>query len=45
MANFQRENGGIFQGKITGVTETGRLRVFAKNKEETFDLKEIKFIV
>ncbi len=41
---FQRANGEVFQGKITGLEESGRLRVLIQGKEETFDLKEIRFL-
>ncbi len=41
---FQRASGEIFHGTITGLDETGRLRVSINETEEVFDLKEIKFL-
>jgi hypothetical protein len=41
---FQRANGEIFQGTITALEESGKIRLSVQGKEETFDLKEIKFL-
>jgi len=42
---FQKNTGDVFQGTVTGVDETGRLRVIVHGNEEVFDLKEIKFLM
>lgn len=42
-AFFQRPTGETFQGKITGVAESGLLEVETVNETRRFDLKEIKF--
>ena len=36
---------GEFTGIIRGVTESGRLRVEAADEENTFEVKELKFIL
>lgn len=43
-ALFQRPDGEIFQGTITGVEESGQLRLAVQGKTEVFNLKEIKFL-
>lgn len=43
-AFFERKNGTVFQGTITSVTESGKLVVNVSEKEELFDLKEIRFL-
>ncbi|MBI1226147.1 MAG: biotin--[acetyl-CoA-carboxylase] ligase [Bacteroidetes bacterium] len=43
-ANYQRPNGAPFVGTITGIDESGRLKLEVEGKTEVFDLKEIKFI-
>ena len=41
---FQRPNGQIFTGIITGIADSGQLQVETTGKTETFGLKEIKFL-
>lgn len=41
---FQRKNGEIFEGTITGIEETGRLKILIRDITEEFDLKEIRFL-
>ena len=43
-ARFQRDNGTIFEGLITGIDESGKLRIRIGQREESFDLKTIRFI-
>ena len=40
---FKKPEGNVFQGKICGISPTGKLRIDQKGKVEEFDLKEIKF--
>ena len=42
--SFQRPNGQIFKGTITGIADSGQLQVETTGKTETFGLKEIKFL-
>jgi BirA family transcriptional regulator, biotin operon repressor / biotin---[acetyl-CoA-carboxylase] ligase len=44
-ASYLRANGQPFEGTITGIDESGRLRLEVQGKEEVFDLKEIRFEV
>ncbi len=41
---FQRPDGTIFNGKIIGVTEQGKLRLVHNKGEELFEIKEVKFL-
>lgn len=41
---FQRPDGTIFNGKIVGVTEQGKLRLVHKKGEENFEVKGLKFL-
>jgi len=41
---FQRPDGQIFKGIITGIADSGQLQVETTGKTETFGLKEIKFL-
>lgn len=41
-SQFQRASGEIFQGKICGVSPSGKLQVQVQDKTEEFDLKQIK---
>ncbi|MEY3367248.1 MAG: hypothetical protein RI973_403 [Bacteroidota bacterium] len=43
-ARFQRDNGTLFEGLITGIDESGRLRIRIGQREESFDLKTIRFL-
>ncbi|MBX2930299.1 MAG: biotin--[acetyl-CoA-carboxylase] ligase [Saprospiraceae bacterium] len=43
-ARFRRADGSIFEGRITGVTDQGRLLIRHSDGEEHFDLKEVSFI-
>ncbi len=43
-SKFQRADGEIFTGSIVGITESGRLKILIQNEEESFDLKEIRFV-
>jgi BirA family biotin operon repressor/biotin-[acetyl-CoA-carboxylase] ligase len=43
-ANYQRANGQLFVGTITGIDEIGRLKLDVGGTPEVFDLKEIRFI-
>ncbi|MBI5915019.1 MAG: biotin--[acetyl-CoA-carboxylase] ligase [Bacteroidetes bacterium] len=42
-AKFQRSDGEIFEGTITGIDESGRLKMAVQGRETIFDLKEIRF--
>lgn len=44
-AKFQRSDGEIFEGTITGIDESGRLKMAVQGRETIFDLKEIRFLV
>ena len=39
-ANFEKSNGLIFRGKITGISSLGRLIIEHSEGQEEFDLKE-----
>ena len=41
---FQRPDGQIFKGRISGIAESGQLQVETGGKVESFGLKEIKFL-
>jgi len=41
---FQRPEGTIFNGKIVGVTEQGKLRLVHNKGEENFEIKGVKFL-
>ena len=41
--NFQRASGEVFQGKIVGITDAGKLKIETKIGLETFAIKEVKF--
>ena len=41
---FQNINGDIFEGKIIGVDDIGRLQVEENTVINTYDIKEIKFL-
>lgn len=43
MANYHRANGENFEGIITGIDPTGRLVMSIEGREESFDLKELRF--
>lgn len=44
-ALFQYPEGDIFNGKIVGVSETGKLRIHNQKGEEQFDVREIIFVL
>ena len=44
-SNYQRASGEAFEGVIIGIDPTGRLVVSVGGKEETFDLKELRYAV
>ena len=41
---FQRADGDLFEGTITGITSIGKLLITHQNGEEAFGLKEVSFI-
>lgn len=41
---FQRASGEVFQGTIKGIDESGKILLLVGGEEETFGLKEIKFL-
>ena len=43
-ASFQKTNGEVFCGTITGVAQSGRLQIDTGHTQESFDLKEIRFL-
>lgn len=43
VSNFERADGTVFQGKISGISPIGKLQISTQNEVEEFGLKEIKF--
>ena len=43
-ARYQRPDGSMFYGKITGLDPTGKLKIVQEQGEEVFGIKEIKFV-
>lgn len=43
ISTFHRADGQVFEGKICGVTASGRLLIRVGDREESFDLKEVGF--
>lgn len=41
---FQRIDGTVFRGVITGISDSGRLQISHDDFVETFDLKEVSFV-
>lgn len=41
---FQRIDGTVFRGVITGISDSGRLQISDDDFVETFDLKEVSFV-
>ncbi len=44
VATFQRADGSIFSGIITGISDSGKLLIQNKGVVEIFDLKEVRFL-
>jgi BirA family transcriptional regulator, biotin operon repressor / biotin---[acetyl-CoA-carboxylase] ligase len=44
-ALYQYPNGTYFQGKIVGISDTGKLMIDSKAGLEYFDIKEVKFVL
>ncbi|MFN7115644.1 MAG: biotin--[acetyl-CoA-carboxylase] ligase [Saprospiraceae bacterium] len=44
LADFQRADGSIFQGTITGISESGKLQIAQGQTVEEFAIKEISFL-
>jgi len=44
-ALFERPNSEIFSGKITGVDPTGKLVIAHSKGEESFGMKEVRFVI
>lgn len=43
-AHTFRDSGGDFEGIITGLDETGRLKIRRKNEEVSYDVKEVSYV-
>ncbi len=41
---YQRANGEVFHGAISGLEESGKLKLSVNGREEVFGLKELKFL-
>jgi BirA family transcriptional regulator, biotin operon repressor / biotin---[acetyl-CoA-carboxylase] ligase len=43
-SDFQKPGGPAFRGILLGVTEAGRLRILTEAGEETFEVKEVRYV-